>query len=166
MSRRNNGRHRRRSPLRRAAPAVATTAGSVALVTTIGTAAFWLVPGDQRLPFGGSGPGSTGAAPPTAELIIPTGTTSTSTPRGSADSHPRNQAVSAAAAAAKPRQTTGSRSKPRPQLTSSTPRPSRTAIKPPTPPVPITTPPLVTGTITVPFLPVSVTASVTVPGLP
>ena len=51
VSRRSsNGRHRRPGRLRQAAPAVATAAGSVAFVTTIGTAAFWLVPGDQRKP--------------------------------------------------------------------------------------------------------------------
>jgi len=81
-----NGRHRRHGLLRRAAPAVATTAGSVALVTTIGTAAFWLVPGDQRAPFGGFGPGSTGAASPRAESTSPIGMTATSKPRGSSDS--------------------------------------------------------------------------------
>src|SRR5688572_31965936 len=81
-----NGRHRRHGLLRRAAPAAATTAGSVALVTTIGTAAFWLVPGDQHVPFGGFGPGSTGAARPTSEMINPTGTTATSKPGDSSES--------------------------------------------------------------------------------
>ena len=178
MSRRSNGRHRRRGPLRRAAPAVATTAGSVALVTSIGTAAFWLVPGDQRVPFGGFGPGSTGAAPPTAELVIPTGTASTAEPPGSSDGRsdaskagqPAAPASRADAGAAKPRQTSAGRTTSRPQATTRTPRPRLTTSNPPPsqPPLPVTTPPLVTSTPTLPFLPlpVSITASVRVTDLP
>ena len=171
MSRRTNARHRRRGLLRRAAPAVATTAGSVALVTTIGTAAFWLVPGDQRVPFGGFGPGSTGAAPPTAELINPTGTTAHSKPRGSADSNagqPGTRDSSATAGAASARQTTASRSTTRSQATSSTPQPKETKTKRPTtkPSLPITTPPPLVTATTPPFLPASITASASQTDLP
>ena len=132
MSLGTNGRHRRRGLLRRAAPAAATTAGSVALATTIGTAAFWLVPGDQRVPFGGFGPGSTGAARPTSELTTPTGATATSKPRGSSDStagQPGTMAGSAAALAVRSRQIAASRSTSRARRTSSTPRPKKTKTK-------------------------------------
>jgi hypothetical protein len=170
VSRGTNGRHRRRGLLRRAAPAAASTAGGVALVTTIGTAAFWLVPGDQRVPFGGFGPGSTGAAPPTAELISPAGTTATSKPRGSSDGtvgQPGTRAYSATARAARSHQTAAGRSTSRPEVTSSTPVPTETTTTRPTtkPSLPITTsPPLVTATTT-PLL-LSITATVSEPDLP
>jgi len=168
----SNGRHRRRGLLRRAVPVAATTAGSVALVTTIGTAAFWLVPGEQRMPFGGFGPGSTGAARPTSELISPIGSTTTSPPRAGSDgtvNQPGITAGSASAAAARSRQIAASRSASRAPATSSTPRQKKTKTKGrPTdkPSLPHTTPPPLLTVTTPPFLPVSITATVSAPELP
>jgi hypothetical protein len=163
----SNGRHRRQGLLRRAAPVVATTAGSVALVTTIGTAAFWLVPGDQRVPFRGFGPGSTGAAPPTSALINPTGGSTTGKHRAP-DSAAGQPETSASAAAARARQVAASRSSSRAQTTSSTPQPKKTKTKRPTdkPSLPHTTPPPLLTVTTLPFLPVSVTATVSATELP
>jgi hypothetical protein len=166
-----NGRHRRRGLLRRAAPAAATTAGTVALATTIGTAAFWLVPGDQRVPFGGFGPGSTGAARPTSELTTATGG-ATSKPRGSSDTtvgQPGTMAGSAAALAVRSRQIAASRSTSRAPATSRTPRPSKTKTTGrPTdkPSLPHTTPPPLATVTPPPVLPVSITATVSAPDLP
>ena len=172
MSLGTNGRHRRRGLLRRAGPAAATTAGSVALVTTIGTAAFWLVPGQQHLPFGGFGPGSTGAARPTSEKISPTGTAATSKPGDSSEStagQPIPPVGSAAVAAARASQVAASRGASRTPATSSTPRPSKSKTKgrpSDKPSLPITTPPPLVSTTTPPFLPVSITATVSEPDLP
>jgi hypothetical protein len=67
VSRRSSGRHRRRSRLSRAAPAVATAAGGVALVTVIAAGADWLAP-DGR----GPGVGSDRAGNEPDALIPPT----------------------------------------------------------------------------------------------
>ncbi len=177
VSRRINGRHRRRGPLRRAAPAVATAAGSVALVTTIGTAAFWLVPSEQRP--GGSGPRD--AAPPTAVLIDPTGDTSPSPPETRAssdapvarDAAARRQAATAASrsqARASAGERSGSasvrRDPPRPRSSATTPPPRLPSTSPPptSGPLPSVTPPLVTTPILPTFLSLSATGSLT--GLP
>jgi hypothetical protein len=140
----------------------------VALVTTIGTAAFWLVPGDQRVPFGGSGPDSTGAAPPTSGLIHPTGTTPTAKHRRSSDGTTSQPGTSASAAAARARQIVASRSSSRAPSTSRTPRPKKTKTKRPTdkPSLPNTTPPPLVTVTTPSFLPVTVTATVSATDLP
>ena len=179
MSRRSNGRHRRRGPLRRALPAVATAAGSVALVTTIGTAAFVLVPGDERRPFGGAGPDSGDAAPPTAGLLSPTSSTVPSIsgatpgagsgteqgqagPQGGSDADSQSRATGAdgpaGGTAARPR------SRP-PSASQGTPQPRRSTTEPTDDtPLPLPTPPLVTATILPTFL--SLTASGSVTSLP
>jgi hypothetical protein len=141
----------------------------VALVTTIGTAAFWLVPGDQRVPFSGFGPGSTGAAP-TSELTGQTGGT-TAKHRGSSEGtvgQPGPGAGSASAAASRARQIAASRSTSRAQATSGTPRPSKTKTKRPTgkPSLPNTTPPPLVTATTPPFLTGSITATVSGTDLP
>ena len=160
-----NGRHRRRGLLRRAGPAAATAAGSLAIAMTIGTAAFWMVTGDRQVPFGGFGPGSTGAARPSSELSSPTGATATSTPRGSSDStagQAGTAAGSAIAGASVAGQTTASRRTSQPHAAAHTPRPKKTTTKRPhdkPSPSHTTPPPLVDVTTPPSFLPASTTVS-------